>query len=108
MSYSASKGGVIALTTAMAVQHGRGNIRVNCIAPGAIYTPMVAGEMTEEARDLRRRSNPLGTEGTAWDVAWAAVFLASDEAGWITGAVLPIDGGRTATTSISLWPLMQG
>ncbi len=108
VSYSASKGGVIALTTAMAVQHGRGNIRVNCIAPGAIYTPMVAGEMTEEARDLRRRSNPLGTEGTAWDVAWAAVFLASDEAGWITGAVLPIDGGRTATTSISLWPLMQG
>ena len=100
--YSASKGGVIALTTSMAVQHGRDNVRVNCIAPGAIYTPMVAGEMTEEMRDLRRRSAPLGTEGTAWDVAWAALFLASDESRWITGIVLPVDAGVLATTPLSM------
>ena len=80
VSYAASKGGVIALTTSMAVSHGRDNIRVNCIAPGHIYTPMVAGDMSEQRRDLRRRAGPLGTEGTAWDIAWAAVFLASDEA----------------------------
>ena len=64
----------------MAVQHGRENIRVNAIAPGFLYTPMVAPLLTEETRELRCRAAPLGTEGTAWDVAWAAVFLASEEA----------------------------
>lgn len=100
--YSVSKGGVIALTTAMAVQHGRDNIRVNCIAPGHIYTPMVASRMTEEMRDLRRRAAPLGTEGTAWDIAWAVVFLASDEARWISGVVLPVDAGLLATTPLAM------
>lgn len=101
MSYSASKGGVVALTTSMAVHHGRENIRVNCIAPGHIYTPMVSA-MSEETRDLRRRAGPLGTEGTAWDIAWAAVFLASDEARWISGVVLPVDAGLLATTPLSM------
>ena len=101
ISYSASKGGVIALTTAMAVHQGRSNIRVNCIAPGSIYTPMVSS-MTDERRDLRRRAGLLGTEGTAWDVAWAAVFLASDEARWISGVVLPVDAGVLATTPLSM------
>ena len=100
-SYAASKGGVIALTTSMAVHHGRDNIRVNCIAPGLIYTPMVSA-MTEETRDLRRRSAPLGTEGTAWDIAWAAVFLASDEARWISGVALPVDAGQLATTPLAM------
>jgi len=99
--YAASKGGVIALTTSMAVHHGRENIRVNCIAPGHIYTPMVAA-MTEETRDLRRRAGPLGTEGTAWDIGWAAVFLASDEARWISGVVLPVDAGLLATTPLAM------
>ena len=102
ISYAVSKGGVIALTTQMAVHHGRDNIRVNCIAPGHIYTPMVAAVMTEEMRDLRRRAGPLGTEGTAWDIAWAAVFLASDEARWITGVVLPVDAGLLATTPLAM------
>ncbi len=101
-AYAASKGGVISLTTSMAVQHGRENVRVNCIAPGHIYTPMVAGRMTEEVRDLRRRAGPLGTEGTAWDVAWAALFLASDESRWITGVVLPVDAGVLGTTPLSM------
>ncbi len=102
--YSVSKGGVIALTTSMAVQHGRDNVRVNCIAPGHIYTPMVAGGMTEEIRDQRRRAAPLGTEGTAWDVAWAAVFLASDESRWVTGIVLPVDAGILAATPTAMLP----
>ena len=100
--YAVSKGGVIALTTQMSVHHGRDNIRVNCIAPGPLYTPMVAGRLSEQARDLRRRSTPLGTEGSAWDIGWAAVFLASDEARWITGVTLPVDGGVLATTPLSM------
>ena len=102
VAYAASKGGVIALTRTMAVTHGRDNIRVNCIAPGHIYTPMVAGPMADEQRDLRRRAGPLGTEGTAWDIAWAAVFLASEEARWVSGVVLPVDAGLLATTPLAM------
>jgi NAD(P)-dependent dehydrogenase (short-subunit alcohol dehydrogenase family) len=96
--YSTSKGAVIALTRAMAIDHARDGIRVNCIAPGPVYTPMVyAGGMSEELRERRRRASPLGIEGTGWDIGWAAVFLASDEARYITGVVLPVDGGVTVT-----------
>lgn len=95
VSYSASKGGVIALTRAMAVDHGRDNVRVNCIAPGMIYTSMVE-VVSDERRELRRQIAPLGTEGTAEDVAMAAVFLASDESKWITGVLLPVDAGLMA------------
>ena len=101
VAYSASKGGAVSLTNSMAVQHARENIRVNCIAPGSIYTPMVAAGMTEEMRVSRRKGSPLGTEGTGWDVAWAAVFLASDESRWISGVVLPVDAGRLVTTMVS-------
>ncbi|HIJ56721.1 MAG TPA: SDR family oxidoreductase [Deltaproteobacteria bacterium] len=97
-AYALTKGGIIALTRTMAVQHAKDNIRVNCIAPGTVYTPMVAEGLTEEGRALRRDSVPLGTEGTAWDIGWAAVYLASDEARWVTGVVLPVDGGLTITT----------
>ena len=107
IAYSASKGGVNALTLAMASEHGRDNIRVNAIAPGFIYTPMVAGYLTEEARDLRRRAAPLGTEGTAWDVGWAAVFLASDEARWITGVTLPVDAGIMITSPLVMLPHLR-
>lgn len=91
--YSTSKGAVIALTKAMAVDHARQNIRVNCIAPGPVYTPMVARGMTPEQREVRAKASPLGTEGSAWDTAWAAVYLASPESRWVTGVVLPVDGG---------------
>jgi NAD(P)-dependent dehydrogenase (short-subunit alcohol dehydrogenase family) len=95
-AYSASKGAVIALTRAMAVDHAGQGIRVNCIAPGPVYTPMVyAGGMSDDLRDRRRRASPLGIEGTGWDVANAALFLVSDEARYITGVVLPVDGGAT-------------
>ena len=105
--YSVSKGGVIALTTTMAVQHGRDNIRVNCVAPGYIYTPMVTSLVTEEKRELRKRTAPLGTEGTAWDIAWAVVFLASDESRWISGIVLPVDAGVLATTPLVMLHHLQ-
>jgi NAD(P)-dependent dehydrogenase (short-subunit alcohol dehydrogenase family) len=94
--YTTSKGAVNALTQAMAVDHAAQGIRVNAILPGPVYTPGVAsGGMTEEQRAMRARASPLGTEGTAWDVAWAAVYLASPEARWVTGQLLCVDGGVT-------------
>ena len=96
-AYSTSKGGVIALTQAMAASHAADHVRVNCIIPGMVYTPMVAEILTPETREQRRRSTPLQTEGTAWDVGWAAVYLASDEARWVTGIALPVDGGALLT-----------
>ena len=94
--YSTSKGAVNALTMAMAVDHGPQRIRVNCILPGPVYTPMVAmGGMTEEQRAVRAKASPLGIEGTGWDVGWAAVYLASPEARWVTGQLLCVDGGMT-------------
>jgi NAD(P)-dependent dehydrogenase (short-subunit alcohol dehydrogenase family) len=98
--YSVSKGAVIALTRAMAVDHAPEGVRVNCIAPGPVYTPMVyAAGMSAELRDRRRRASPLGVEGTGWDIGHAALFLVSDEARYITGVVLPVDGGVTLTSA---------
>jgi NAD(P)-dependent dehydrogenase (short-subunit alcohol dehydrogenase family) len=92
--YATSKGAVEALTRGLAADHGRDGIRVNCVQPGPVYTPMVsAGGMSDEVRERRRHSSALGIEGTAWDIAYASLFLASDEARYITGVVLPVDGG---------------
>jgi NAD(P)-dependent dehydrogenase (short-subunit alcohol dehydrogenase family) len=97
LMYPTSKAAVIGMTRAMAAHHGGQGVRVNAIAPGLIYTPFVAaGGMSDAVRDQRRMQTVLQTEGTAWDVARAAVFLASDEARWITGAILPVDAGDTA------------
>ena len=101
-AYAASKAGIIGLTQTVAAEYGRHGIRANAIAPGAVYTPMVAWQLNDEAREIRRESTLLGTEGTAWDVAWAAVYLASDEARWVTGVLLPIDGGVTITSRYTL------
>jgi NAD(P)-dependent dehydrogenase (short-subunit alcohol dehydrogenase family) len=95
-TYSVSKGAVIALTKAMAVDHGKDGIRVNCVAPGPVYTPMViAPGMTEQARDTRRRASVLGIEGTGWDIGHAVRFLCSAHARYITGQTLVVDGGAT-------------
>ncbi|MGX7678940.1 SDR family NAD(P)-dependent oxidoreductase [Jatrophihabitans sp. DSM 45814] len=100
-AYAAAKGGVIGLTADMAYSHGREGIRVNCIVPGHLHTPMGYGG-DPEVREARRRSGMLGTEGNAWDVAWAAVFFASDESRWVTATQLPVDAGTTATTAFAM------
>jgi NAD(P)-dependent dehydrogenase (short-subunit alcohol dehydrogenase family) len=96
-AYAAAKAGVIGFVRSVAVQLGPQGIRVNAIAPGQVWTPMVAG-LGAEARERRRQASPLATEGSGWDVAWGAVYLASDEARWVTGQTLVIDGGLTLTT----------
>jgi NAD(P)-dependent dehydrogenase (short-subunit alcohol dehydrogenase family) len=94
--YTTSKGAVNALTLAMAIDHAAQGIRVNCIMPGPVFTPMVeSGGLTAEQRAIRAKASPLGIEGTGWDIGWAAVFLASPEARWITGQLLCVDGGVT-------------
>ena len=97
-TYTTSKAAVIGLTQAMAVDHGRDNIRVNCICPGPMYTPMVYARgngMSEAARAQRVNASVLKTEGTGWDVGHAVKFLLSDYARYITGQVLVVDGGVT-------------
>lgn len=95
-AYTVSKGAVIALTKALAVDHGPQGIRANCVAPGPVYTPMVYGRgMTQQARDTRRRASVLGLEGTGWDIGAAVRFLLSDQARYITGQTLVVDGGAT-------------
>ena len=95
-TYTTSKAAVIGLTQAMAVDHGRDNIRVNCICPGPMYTPMVyARGMSEAARAQRAKASVLKIEGTGWDVGHAVKFLLSNHARYITGQVLVVDGGVT-------------
>ena len=99
MAYQASKAGVIGLTISLAGQLAEKRIRVNCIAPGQVYTPMVEALITTEGREQRRLSGLIQDEGTGWDVGWAAVCLASDELRWVTAQVLVVDAGITATMS---------
>lgn len=96
-AYAAAKAGIEGFVRTVAVQLGPQGVRVNAIAPGTVWTPMVEG-LGPEARERRRKASPLGTEGTGWDVGWGAVYLASDESRWVTGQVLVIDAGLTATT----------
>jgi NAD(P)-dependent dehydrogenase (short-subunit alcohol dehydrogenase family) len=104
IAYGMSKAGVNKLTRATAAANTRYMIRCNCIMPGLMDTPMAVGgraatqgRSTDEIRAQRDAQVPLGRKmGTAWDVAYAALFLASDEAKFITGAVLPVDGGMSA------------
>jgi NAD(P)-dependent dehydrogenase (short-subunit alcohol dehydrogenase family) len=100
-SYSASKGGIIALTKALAVDLGPTGIRINCICPGAIETPMLERVIErqgdpEVVRDQRRQNYPMGRFGSPEEVAQIALFLASDASSFMTGAVLPVDGGFTS------------
>ncbi|MCY3917348.1 MAG: SDR family NAD(P)-dependent oxidoreductase [Chloroflexi bacterium] len=100
--YAVTKAGVAHLARVIAVHHGRDNIRANCIAPGHIYAPFVR-HISEEKRRLRQNVTPLGSEGNAWDIARAALFLASDDARWISGVVLPVDGGLMAATPLAVY-----
>ncbi|KAJ4412560.1 hypothetical protein N0V82_008737 [Gnomoniopsis sp. IMI 355080] len=95
--YATTKGAIIQMTRAMASHYGRDQIRVNCVAPGMVYTPMVRGRgMSHEMRQSRINQNLLKIEGTAWDVGYAILFLCSREARWITGLIMPVDAGTTA------------
>jgi len=100
-AYCASKGGVIMLTKAMALDHAHDNIRVNCLCPSIVESDMTRNLFAEteagrQARESRLASIPLGRFGKPADIAGLAVFLASEESSWMTGSVIPVDGGVTA------------
>jgi len=109
VAYSTVKAGLIQFTRVTAVRYAPNNVRCNIIVPGLMDTPLVehrlAGERSGgDVEALRRRRNsqpPMGRMGTAWDVAYAALFLASDEARYITGAELVVDGGLSATVRLA-------
>ena len=100
-AYAASKAALLGLTRDWAYLHGREGIRVNCLLPGHVLTPM-GDQGGPSYRDRRRRAGLLATEGDAWDVAWPAVFLASDESRWITGVEIPVDAGTTSSGPYAL------
>ncbi|KIX03669.1 uncharacterized protein Z518_07222 [Rhinocladiella mackenziei CBS 650.93] len=101
--YPTSKGAIVNLTRAMAAHHASQGIRVNCVCPGMVYTPMMyAGGMSEEAREARKNRSLLKTEGNGWDVGCAVRFLAGPEARWITGVILPVDAGVTAAVGTDI------
>ena len=99
-AYTATKAGLQGPTLSVAADHAAEGIRANCLIVGTVYTPLVAF-IGDEGRERRRKAVPLQTEGTGWDVAYAAVYLASDESRWVTGVMLPIDGGFQ---NIRPWP----
>jgi NAD(P)-dependent dehydrogenase (short-subunit alcohol dehydrogenase family) len=112
IAYSAAKGALLAMTVDMAFSHGRQGIRVNAIAPGHITTPMVhsvsaPGPRAQYMDTMRAEAGLLGTPGTGWDVAWAATFLASDEARWITGATLPVESGVLTVVPLLMAPHLR-
>jgi NAD(P)-dependent dehydrogenase (short-subunit alcohol dehydrogenase family) len=98
LTYGISKSAMNALTHRLALENAPYNVRVNCIMPGSVETPLFyhpkpEGMTPEEYRNRRAQGVPLGRVGTGWDIANAAVFLASEDANFITGVVLPVDGG---------------
>ena len=101
LNYPAAKGAVIGMTYSMAEHHGRDLIRVNCICPGLVYTPLLKDYgVTEEIRQMRADASCLGIEGTPWDIADATLFLSSDASRWITGQVIAVDAGLTSLTNM--------
>ncbi len=100
-AYYAAKGGLNQFTVGLALQYARQGIRVNAIMPGLMKTPLIYQQISGQYADAeamaraRHEATPMGRMGTAWDIAAAAVFLASDEANYITGVCLPVDGGLT-------------
>ncbi len=99
-AYSAAKAGMISLTQNMAVKYGQHNVRVNCVCPGTIHTPIWDERVAANPQIFDRLAEwyPLGRVGQPADIANAALFLASEEAAWVTGTVLTVDGGLLAGT----------
>lgn len=104
-AYYAAKAGLNQFTVGLALQHARQGIRVNAIMPGLMNTPLIYQQISgqyadaEEMARARHEATPMGRMGTGWDIAAAAVFLASDEANYITGVCLPVDGGLTCKSA---------
>jgi NAD(P)-dependent dehydrogenase (short-subunit alcohol dehydrogenase family) len=101
VAYCASKGGVVLLTKAMAIDHGRQGIRVNCICPGDVDTPMLSEDARRRGLEWKTylagcQNRPMGRIGTPVEIAKAVLFLASDDSSFMTGAALVVDGGGTA------------
>jgi len=106
LAYAVSKAGVLALTREVAIQYAQKGIRVNAVSPGLMKTPRIARYYTDawdgkvdEMWKQRDAMSPTGKQGDAWDIAYAVLYLASDEAKYITGANLVVDGGITSTIS---------
>lgn len=99
-AYASAKAGLHGLTRSLAADYAKDGVRANCIIVGTVYTPMVAHQ-GDAARARRKDMVPLKTEGLGWDIGWGFVYLASDEARWITGALLPVDGGLL---NVRDWP----
>jgi len=101
VAYCAAKGGLILLAKAMAIDHGRQGIRVNCVCPGDVDTPMLPEDARNRGLDWKTyldgcANRPLGRIGTAEEIAKAVLFLASDESSFVTGSALVVDGGGSA------------
>src|SRR5215211_459215 len=109
-AYSAAKAGILSLTRSLAVRYGPSGIRVNAIAPGTLRTPAWEERRSANPEVFERlnRWYPLGRVGEPEDVAGAALFLASGDAAWITGAVLPVDGGLTAGNMQMMEEMIEG
>jgi len=109
-AYNASKGGVVLLTKNLAIDYGRKNVRVNCICPGFIETPMTAAVFSspgmEEYFDRFREAHQLGRVGKPEEIASAALFLASDDASFVSGHALVVDGGFTAGRRLGFAKMM--
>ena len=100
IALATAKAGLHGFTLSVAADYATQNIRANCIIVGSVHTPMAA-QYGPGARERRKNMVPMKTEGTAWDIAHGAVYLASDESRWVTGLLLPIDGGLVA---LRQWP----
>ena len=106
LAYGVSKAGVIAFTRELAIEYAPSNVRVNAILPGAMATPFATASLSaayggdhDEMMRLRDNLSPMGQQGEAWDVANLAVFLASEEAKYVTAAAMVVDGGQSARLS---------
>lgn len=100
-AYCAAKGGVVNLTRAMAIDHGRDGIRVNCICPGDVDTPLLRSEAEQLGEDIdkflgKAADRPINRIGIPEDIANAALYLATDLSSWVTGSILVVDGGGSA------------
>jgi len=96
VAYVTSKGGVTLMTKAMAIDHAKANVRVNAICPGPTDTPMLRSVLSPAEMDTFAATFPMGRMGRPGELAYAALFLASDESSFVTGAMIPVDGGQTA------------